>query len=692
MPKGVPAWAFWPDDWRELPARGVCFGLTLCALLGLCAWAGFFLGARVEPNGLNVFLGAGTVLMTVLWALWPEGLSERRSIAGLFVLAIVLRALLWPHPPSDDVNRYLWEGLLVREGLSPYAAPAEDARFATYHASEWYPEINHKERLTAYPPLSLLAFAVAGWIDEAVWPLKLLFIAADLGTLALLLSILRGRGVRAARAVFYAANPLVLLMFAGEAHFDSLLVLAMLAAVSAQQKKPGWLAWVCWALAVQVKVIAVLLAPLFLRKGQWRSLWAALPVLLLPTLPFLGSLEGLLAGLAGFGGSSAHNGSVHAVLRWIIGNTESASLISAGLLAGWALVVIFRIQDGWRASMALLGGLLILSPIVHPWYIAWIVPWFVLLPGNAWWWALAVSGLYYTAWANQLAGGPWAQPAWVAWLVWLPFSLLLLLEARHALRRLLKTTAPNKALSGGLSVVIPALNEAASLKSCIENLDTNTSHDLEIIVVDGGSTDDTLLLAEQSGARVLKAGGGRGGQIAAGVAAARFDRILVLHADARVMPGLVDRVQRAFDSSPEAAGGAVGGQHATGGSGPALVLVDFLNRTSALFGRLTLGNQGQFFDRRKLALAGGFPSIPLMEDTELALRLREAGPVLFLDGGVRYADRRYQSKAFGPYLSVAVRLILGYRVARFFGRADAQKCYEKYYGKTPEQMRLDRPK
>ncbi|MGF1449209.1 MAG: glycosyltransferase [Opitutales bacterium] len=680
----------WPQDWRELPYRAVAFAATLIALLGLCAWAGLALGARENPIGLIYFLGFGTVLMTLLWALWPDGWNEREAAWVLCVLAVAARALLWPHPPSDDLNRYLWEGQLVLDGLSPYSAPANDAQFADYHNDLWYAGINHKERLTAYPPMSLLIFSAARAIDEAVWPLKLLFIAADLGTLLLLLALLRQRGVRTARAVFYALNPLVLLMFAGEAHFDSLLVLPMIAAVWLHQTGRPRLAWVGWALALQVKVIAVLLVTILVRRGGWRCAWAAVPVLLLPTLPFLGSIDGLLQGLVGFGGGSAHNGSVHAMLRWALDDTRLASAAVAGLLCLWSAVVFFRIHDSWRASMALLGGLLVLSPIVHPWYLAWIVPWFVLLPGNAWWWLFATSGVYYTAWASQNAGGAWAQPVWVDWLVWLPFLLLLLGESRHALKRLLVSKIPSQAanrdtrtIPEDITVVIPALNEGASIADCIRSLDTRS----EVIVVDGGSSDGTRLEAEKQGARVLEAGGGRGGQIAAGVTASATDWILVLHADARASEDLCGRVQRALASSPEAIGGAVGGRHVTSGAGPALVFIDVLNRTSSLFGRLTLGNQAQFFDRQRLTAVGGFPELPLMEDTELALRLREAGPVLFLDGGVRYADRRYQKKAFGAYFVTAVRLILGYRLARFFGCADAQKCFDKYYGDSTSKRR-----
>jgi hypothetical protein len=411
--------------------------------------------------------------------------------------------------------------------------------------------------------------------------------------------------------------------------------------------------------------------------------------LLVPALPFLGELDGLARGLAGFGGASAHNGSVHAVLRWALGETQAASLTVVGLLAVWALVVLFRIRDPWRAAFALTGALVVLSPIVHPWYLAWVAPFFVLAPSPAWLWAFAAGGLYYTAWASANAGGAWAQPLWAHWLTWAPFAGVLAWETRHALPRLWRPIAgPGRGdkaeagADGALSVVIPTLDEEANIAGCIQSVMTDEAPPEEVIVVDAGSGDRTVVLAREAGARVLEAGGGRGGQVAAGVAAARGEAVLVLHADARANPGLCARVRRALNSSPEAIGGAAGGRHRTAGAGPGLVLVDALNRLASLFGKMTLGNQAQFFRRRALREVGGYPGLPLMEDVELSLRLQRAGPVLFLTGGVDYSDRRFQREPLGRYLAVAIRLILAYQWARLGGRADTARFYERYYGRA----------
>lgn len=89
-----------------------------------------------------------------LFLLWPRILTRRQSIILMFTMATLARIALIPAPPSDDINRYLWEGKILNAGISPYAvAPnAEEltklAATAPYHA-----QINHPHMPAAYPPL-----------------------------------------------------------------------------------------------------------------------------------------------------------------------------------------------------------------------------------------------------------------------------------------------------------------------------------------------------------------------------------------------------------------------------------------------------------------------------------------------------------------------------------------------------------
>jgi rSAM/selenodomain-associated transferase 2 len=165
-----------------------------------------------------------------------------------------------------------------------------------------------------------------------------------------------------------------------------------------------------------------------------------------------------------------------------------------------------------------------------------------------------------------------------------------------------------------LTIVIPTLNADVSLHSTLANLKSAAP----IIVVDGGSTDRTVLIATTFGARVLTAPRGRGNQIGAGIASAGTRWLLLLHADTRLQLGWRDAAA----------------EHMAGGSGRAgyfRFVLDSSDRRSRRLERmvawrcrvlgLPYGDQGLLIHRDLLRESGGVASIPLMEDVDLIRRI-----------------------------------------------------------------------
>ena len=170
-----------------------------------------------------------------------------------------------------------------------------------------------------------------------------------------------------------------------------------------------------------------------------------------------------------------------------------------------------------------------------------------------------------------------------------------------------------------LSVVIPALNEADNLDDLLDALMPLRQRGCEVILVDGGSRDETVARARDRVDRVLASPRGRALQMNAGAAEARAGTLWFLHADCRIpddadaliRAGLADRGWGRFDVR-------------LSGSHPLLRAVESLMNIRSCLTGIATGDQGLFMRTETFRAAGGFAAIPLMEDIDLSRRLRRA--------------------------------------------------------------------
>lgn len=657
-------------------ARRAAFCLAAGALLGLCGVMARLDWGHEQPvhriTAFALLLPAG-IAMTLLW---PRDLSRRAQVWILLVLALGARLLLIPHLADSDIDRYLWEGRLVRAGESPYAHVAAAPEWEHLRDARWS-SMNQKALRTIYPPVVQWIFAGVGglWYDPIA--LKLLFIGFDLGVVALLAALLSARALPPSLAGLYAFNPVPLIGFAGEGHFDPMLLFFVLLSVWLRERRYVAWSWVALGLAVQMKLVAVILAPLLARDGGWRTAWAGAGVVALPFLPYLSDVPAWLEGVRHFGADHAFNGSIHALAWMQFGDPARAATLCGVLLMAWVGWVSLTHHDIARGAFWIFGGLVVLAPTVHYWYVSWALVFVPLFPSLAW---LALSGamaLYFLVRSNVLPGGEWGLPPWAQIAIWSLFGVVLLRDAVISLRPILRRRPRAEAPVRTLAVVVPTLNENETLRDCLESLARTSPPADEIIVADGGSTDGTPAIAAQLGATVIVGERGRGRQIAAGVARARSDAVLVVHADSVVGADVAARVVAALNTNRDAVGGAVG--HRFDGDCLKLCAIEVLNEIRALFFGISFGDQGQFF-RRSVVLDGcGFPPLPLMEDVEFSLRARAAGRLLYLGGGIESSSRRWRRERWLTRCFTVLAMTIVYRLRRREAAVVAAALYRKYY-------------
>ena len=220
-----------------------------------------------------------------------------------------------------------------------------------------------------------------------------------------------------------------------------------------------------------------------------------------------------------------------------------------------------------------------------------------------------------------------------------------------------------------LSIVMPALDEAAEIEAALAALAPYRQRGVEVIVVDGGSLDRTAELARPLADRVLSASRGRSLQMNAGAAAAQGDVLLFLHADTRLPEG-ADRL--VLDGL--ARSGRVWGRFDVriDGGGLLGVVAAMMNARSRLTGIAT-GDQALFVTRAAFEALGGFPPIALMEDVALSARLKRIGRPLALRARATTSARRWRARGTLRTVLLMWRLRL-----RFFLGADPAKLARQY--------------
>ena len=188
-----------------------------------------------------------------------------------------------------------------------------------------------------------------------------------------------------------------------------------------------------------------------------------------------------------------------------------------------------------------------------------------------------------------------------------------------------------------LSVIIPALNEAESIQRAIETSLALSPH--EIIVADGGSTDDTVATARTLDCQVIECSRGRARQQNAGAAGATGDVLLFLHADTWLVPEARQQIDRTL-ASPGVPGGAF--YHRIDADGLLFRLVEAGDALRVCSTRIAYGDQGIFLRREVFDALGGFPDVRLMEDVRLMKSLRDYGRLALLPGPLHVSARRWQ--------------------------------------------------
>jgi rSAM/selenodomain-associated transferase 2 len=199
-----------------------------------------------------------------------------------------------------------------------------------------------------------------------------------------------------------------------------------------------------------------------------------------------------------------------------------------------------------------------------------------------------------------------------------------------------KKTAAKPFLAQKISIIIPALNEAATIARTLSHLEGGDN--LEVIVVDGGSIDETAELAGSRRAKVIQSNPGKAVQMNTGAAAAAGDILVFLHADTLLPEDFSHQIVSALNQNGVAAGAF---RLTIDSTGAGIRIIERMANLRSRFLRLPYGDQALFMRKSLFEEIRGFPDLPIMEDFILVRRLKRKGKIVIVPAAVVTSPRRW---------------------------------------------------
>jgi alpha-1,6-mannosyltransferase len=414
------------------------YGLGAILLVALTICSRNFSGTG-EPSFFIPLAVAGVAyLLAIRELLSTPEFPKRVIVFGLALSALWhFQFLRMPTGPDDDIHRYVWDGRVQRLGYNPYIVVPSEPALAGLHTSETR-TLNNPEVPSPYPAGAQLFFRVVTSIHESTFALKVAFVVCDLAIVFVLLEVLRCTRQGEHWVLAYAWHPLLAIEVAGSGHVDIVGVLLLLVSAAALLRRWRAVAAMAFGLAVAVKLLPIVLLPLYWKRVRMRDGALAAVVVGLLYVPFFNHGRIPIGSLGTYVQRFRFNDPVFATLERV-----TAPPVVAGLavLVGFVTAIWMR---GKSAKVSLdafawpMAASLLCAPVVYPWYLVWLLP-FIRSPSTVpmMIWTLSIIPTYYV-WHLRIVGRPWLVPDWI---MMLEYGSVALAAAIIALRRNTRSAA-----------------------------------------------------------------------------------------------------------------------------------------------------------------------------------------------------------------------------------------------------------
>lgn len=313
-------------------------------------------------------------------------------------LALLARLVSFFYEPllSDDYFRFIWDGMLMNNGIHPMAyVPSYLVAHSELLAinQDLFNALNSQDYFSVYPPVTQWIFGLSYWISgpdllSNIICYKTALLFSDVAIVYLLNRLLRKRNLPSRRVLIFALNPLIILEFVGNLHMDGIMIAGLLAAIFLSEKKNLTGSMLTMSFSVLSKMLTLVLLPFMPKKLYWKKIIPlTLFTLLLSSLVFwlsFGTHTGWLTSITLWFQSFEFNASLFYLGRYFGFLLKGYNMISllGPALAGLFLLCTFLIwikyyrstsMDWAHAMLFVLTIYFLCSTTIHPWYIGTIL-------------------------------------------------------------------------------------------------------------------------------------------------------------------------------------------------------------------------------------------------------------------------------------------------------------------------------
>jgi len=393
------------------PRRLYILGVVLLVSLIMCSRQ---FSSRGTPPFLVPLAVAGVAyLLAIREFLSTPSFPKHVILIGLG-LAAVWHLLFLRLPPGsdDDIHRYVWDGRVQRLGYNPYILVPSDPALEGLHTPETR-TLNNAYLPSPYPPGAELFFRSVTAIHESTFALKAAFVLCAWVIVLVLLDVLRSSQQGEHWVLAYAWHPLLATEVAGSGHIDIVGLLLLLVSVAALGRRWRSVAALAFGLAVAVKLLPIVLLPLYWKRVRVRDAVLAAVVPATLYIPFLNHGRIPVGSLGTYLHSFRFNDPLFATLERV---AEPKFVVGLAVLVGLLTAVWLRRNCAAWSSDAFawpMAASLLCAPVVYPWYLLWLLPFLrssSALPIVIW--TLSIIPTYYV-WHLRTLGRPWLVPGWI---------------------------------------------------------------------------------------------------------------------------------------------------------------------------------------------------------------------------------------------------------------------------------------